>query len=79
MNSIRASNRLARNVQVDNCFTSLGKEIQEACIFDARIEFMAEGQLFYAYKRTKTRTRYFDSKLVKDEHFVVPIPESELK
>jgi hypothetical protein len=40
---------------------------------------MAEGQLFYAYKRTRTRTRYFDSKLVKDELYVVPIPESELK
>jgi hypothetical protein len=70
---------LARNVQIDNYFTSLGDEVQDACIFDMRIEFMAEGQLFYAYKRTKSRTRYFDNKLVKDEHYVVPVPESELK
>ena len=78
-NRLYSEYMLARNVQVDNYFTSLGKEIQDACIFDARIEFMAEGQLFYAYKRTRTRTRYFDSKLVKDELYVVPVPESELK
>ena len=78
-NRLYSEYMLARNVQVDNYFTSLGQEIQDACIFDARIEFMAEGQLFYAYKRTRTKTRYFDSKLVKDELYVVPVPESELK
>ena len=78
-NRLYSEYMLARNVQIDNYFTSLGDEVQDACIFDMRIEFMAEGQLFYAYKRTKARTRYFDNKLVKDEHYVVPVPESELK
>ena len=69
---------LARNVQVDNVLTSVGKPIQEACIAEMRIEFMAEGQLFYAYKRTRTRSRLFDATLMRDEYFVVPVPESEL-
>lgn len=79
-NRLYSEYMLARNVQVDNYFSSLGKAVTEACIFDMRIEFMAEGQLFYAYKRTRTRSRYFDSqRLINDNDFVVPVPESELK
>ena len=44
-----------------------------------RIEFMAEGQMFFTYKRIGSTDMFFDYKVVTEENYIVPIPDSELK
>lgn len=69
----------ARNVQVEEYFQDLSM-VQGETVFEMRIEFMAEGQMFYTYKRTGATDMYFDySKTITEDNYVVPVPESELK
>lgn len=69
----------ARNVQVENYFPDLSW-VQVETVFEMRIEFMAEGQMFYTYKRTGATDMFFDnSKTITEDNYVVPVPESELK
>lgn len=77
-NTLYTEYMLARNVQVENQFSSLS-EVQEKTLFEMRIEFMAEGQMFYAYKRTGAENMFFDYKVVTEADYVVPIPDTELK
>ena len=78
-NSLYSKYMLARNIQVENYFATSGK-VKSGVLAEMRIEFMAEGQLFYAYKRTSATNMFFDkSKIVTEDDYVLPVPESELK
>jgi hypothetical protein len=69
----------ARNVQVEGYFPDLAL-VQSETVFEMRIEFMAEGQMFYTYKRTGATDMFFDyNKTITEDNYVVPVPESELK
>lgn len=55
-------------------------ELQEVIINDARREFMAEGQMFYFYKRLGHNViDESGSYSMKDEDFVLPLPDVELE
>lgn len=77
-NSLYTEYMLARNVQVEDQFSSLD-EVQGQVVFEMRIEFMAEGQMFYTYKRTGATDMFFDYKVITEENYIVPIPDTELK
>lgn len=77
-NSLYTEYMLARNVQIVNKFSSLD-EVKAQTVFEMRIEFMAEGQMFYTYKRTGATNMFFDHKEITEENYIVPIPDSELK
>ena len=69
---------LARNVQVRDYFASLDM-VQSETVFEMRIEFMAEGQMFYTYKRTGATDRFFDHAAVTESNYIIPVPDSERK
>lgn len=77
-NTLYTEYMLARNVQVENVFSSL-EDVQPKAVFEMRIEYMAEGQMFFTYKRTGATDMFFDYKTVTEENYIVPIPDSELK
>lgn len=77
-NAMYTEYMLARNVQVANQFSNLN-EIQAKTVAEMRIEFMAEGQMFYTYKRTGATDMFFDHKTISEENYIVPIPDTELK
>lgn len=69
---------LARNVQVSDYFFDLGW-VQGETVFEMRIEFMAEGQMFFTYKRIGSTDMFFDYMTITEEDYIIPVPESELK
>ncbi len=77
-NALYTTYMLARNVQVENTFTT-PEDVQNTVISEMRIEFMAEGQMFYTYKRTGATDMFFDRKVITEENYIVPIPDTELK
>ncbi len=42
-------------------------------------EFLAEGQLFYYYKRLRVSKMLFNTKALTDVNYILPIPDSELE
>lgn len=78
LNALYTKYMLARNVQVQNYFSETDLA-QEEALFEMRIEFMAEGQMFYAYKRTGAADRFFDGSVVTEVNYIIPVPDSERK
>lgn len=77
-NSLYTKYMLARNVQVSDYFFDLGW-VQGETVFEMRIEFMAEGQMFFTYKRIGSTDMFFDYMTITEEDYIIPVPESELK
>ena len=77
-NTLYTDYMLARNVQVRDYFSSLDM-VQSETVFEMRIEFMAEGQMFYTYKRTGATDRFFDHAAVTESNYIIPVPDSERK
>ncbi len=66
---------VARNEQPAE-FVSL-EEAKEEVINEFRREFIAEGQMFFAYKRMGSSSMKWNVAQVKEENYVVPVPASE--
>ena len=68
---------LARNEQ-PSPFSDL-QSAKDEILNEYRREFMAEGQMFFAYKRTGSALMLWKNDLVKESDYVIPIPKSEIK
>ena len=44
-----------------------------------RREFLAEGQMFFAYKRLSTNKMLWNVNSIKEANYIVPVPRSENK
>ena len=42
-----------------------------------RREFIAEGQMFFTYKRLGSSTMLWNNTQIKEENYIVPVPASE--
>lgn len=58
-------------VSADKLASEIQKEYQK--------EFLAEGQLFYYYKRLRVAKMLFNSKTLTDQSYILPIPDNELE
>jgi hypothetical protein len=68
---------VARNEQPD-AFASLSSAKDEI-LNEYRREFMAEGQMFFAYKRLNTSKMLWNVNSIKEANYIVPVPRSENK
>lgn len=74
LNMVRKNRGLAElpeDVNADKLTSEIKKEYQK--------EFLAEGQLFYYYKRTRTQKMLFNNSTLTDARYILPIPDSELE
>ena len=74
LNTVR-QNRGLSNLATDITATALTAAITK----EYQKEFYAEGQLFFYYKRTKTRRMQFRNVDMAPEQYVLPIPDAELQ
>ncbi len=68
---------LARNEQLPAPFDNLENARKEV-IDEYRREFMAEGQMFFTYKRLGTKAMKWRNQEVTETDYVVPVPASEI-
>ena len=68
---------VARNEQPD-AFTSLSSA-KEEILNEYRREFLAEGQMFFVYKRLNTNKMLWNVNSIKEANYIVPVPRSENK
>lgn len=74
LNMVRKNRGLAElplDLTAANLATEIKKEYQK--------EFLAEGQLFYYYKRLRTDKMLFSNKTLTDQNYILPIPDIELE
>jgi len=71
--------RRARNKTDDVSETTTDLEIQNQIFREYRREFIAEGQLFYYYKRVNSPTIEYSAVAANNAVYVVPLPDDELK
>lgn len=57
-------------------FAAIG-EVQPFVIGEYRREFIAEGQMFYTYKRTNTRNMLWCDEPVEEQDYILPLPRTE--
>ncbi len=81
-NSLEEANRLFQTYMrahaVSNMpdFSSLD-DVQSFVIGEYRREFVAEGQMFYTYKRTNTREMLWCDEPVEEQDYILPLPRTE--
>ncbi|MBE9598601.1 RagB/SusD family nutrient uptake outer membrane protein [Pedobacter sp. MC2016-24] len=71
--------RRARNQTADVAVTTSNQELQNQIYREYRREFIAEGQLFYYYKRVNSPTIAYTAVVGSNAIYVLPLPEDELK
>ena len=74
-NTLYKDYMLARNEQVGG-FSSIS-DLKNEIINEYRREFIAEGQMFFTYKRLLTKTMLWRIADVVEENYVIPVPVSE--
>lgn len=67
----RGLSELSKDLDANRVQNEITKEYQK--------EFLAEGQLFYYYKRLRTEKMQFNNKTLTDKSYVLPIPDLELE
>ncbi|MCD0490395.1 RagB/SusD family nutrient uptake outer membrane protein [Pedobacter sp. MC2016-14] len=71
--------RRARNQNADIAPTVTDSELQNQIFREYRREFIAEGQLFYYYKRLNASTIDYSAVVGSNAIYVFPLPDDELK
>lgn len=75
LNMVRQNRGLSQlpltGVTTDKLTSEITKEYQK--------EFLAEGQLFYYYKRLRVAKMLFSTRTLADKDYIIPIPASELE
>jgi len=71
--------RHARNLSADVPATVSDAELQNQIFREYRREFLAEGQLFYYYKRLNASSIEYTAVTPNNSVYVLPLPEDELK
>lgn len=71
--------RRARNKTDDVMVTATDAEVQNQIFREYRREFIAEGQLFYYYKRLNASTIDYSAVVGSNAIYVFPLPDDELK
>ena len=71
--------RQARNLSADVPATVTNAELQNQIFREYRREFLAEGQLFYYYKRLNAPSIEYTSVTPNNSVYVLPLPDDELK
>lgn len=65
------------NINLDgDAFANLD-EVPAVILDEYRREFYAEGQMFYAYKRTNSKTMMWRTSQVTENEYILPLPETE--
>lgn len=77
INGLYTTYMLARGKQVDG-FDNI-EDAHNEVINEYRREFIAEGQMFFVYKRLGSEKIMWSTKNMTDNEYVVPIPTSEIK
>lgn len=76
-NELYTTYMVSKGVAVHNVFSSLA-DVKNVLIEEFRIEFFAEGQMFYYYKRNNISKMWSKEGIVADESvYVLPVPETE--
>ena len=75
-NSLYKTFMAARNV---NITTDIESEVAllDKVINEYRLDFYAEGQMFYCYKRLAVKSMLFSSENMSEEQYIIPLPSSE--
>lgn len=63
-------------VLVEDRFSSLST-VRNILLDEYRREFFAEGQMFYAYKRTNTTKMLWGNEAMTEKDYILPLPETE--
>ena len=53
------------------------KAAKAEIVNEYRREFIAEGQMFFTYKRLGSSTMLWNNTQIKEENYIVPVPASE--
>lgn len=75
-NSLYKTFMAARNV---NITTDIESEVDllDKVINEYRLDFYAEGQMFYCYKRLAVKSMLFSYENMGEEQYIIPLPSSE--
>lgn len=52
-------------------------EVKSEMLNEYRREFFAEGQMFYTYKRTASKSMMWNNKSMTEDDYIVPLPQTE--
>jgi hypothetical protein len=76
-NALWTEYQLSHNVLItENYFTGLD-DVLPKVIDEYRRELIGEGQLFYTYKRLNVSTMLWRTETVREDNYIVPLPETE--
>ena len=77
INSLFYTYMVARNEQPAE-FKSI-EEAKAEILNEYRREFIAEGQMFFAYKRLGAKSMLWNNSVISEDNYIVPVPASEIR